>query len=276
MSPYWPYLPMLLIVGMGLLVNSVWSGNGVLGAARDFSAGTLLSDTNAERSKQGESALRLDSRLSAAAQAKAEDMVKTDYWAHDSPAGKTPWKFIAESGYQYQSAGENLAYGFASADDSVAGWMNSPEHRANILNRAYSDVGFGVASSRDYMGQGPETIVVAEYAQPAVSQTGAGEPASATGVAADGQAGSNVLGASSQPVSRIQVLTGGAQTWSLFLVIVVTGAAGALFILRHGYKLHRWATKGEMFVTQHPYYDIAIVFIITAGLVLTRVSGIVH
>ncbi len=278
MSPYWPYLPMLLIVGMGLLVNSVWSGNGVLGAARDFSTGTLLSDTNAERTKQGEPALKLDSQLNAAAQAKAEDMVKVDYWSHDSPGGKTPWTFITESGYHYQSAGENLAYGFANADDSVAGWMNSPEHRANILNSTYSDVGFGVASSPDFQGHGPETIVVAEYGQPATGGTSAGAPAAPTGVATTGgQADSNVLGTelSSRPVSRIQVLSG-EQTWSLFLVLVVTGAASALFTLRHGYKLHRWATRGEMFVTHHPYYDIAIVFIITAGLVLTRVSGIVR
>lgn len=254
-----------------MLVNSVWSGNGVLGAARDFSAGTLLSDTNAERAKQGEPALRLDPRLSAAAQAKAKDMVSADYWAHNAPGGKTPWTFITESGYRYQSAGENLAYGFTSADDAVAGWMNSPEHRANVLNRAYGDVGFGVASSPNFLGKGPEIIVVAEYGQAAES-----------GAVAAGQAKNEVLGANSaeelasRPVSRIQVLTGGEQTWSLFLVVAVTGAAGALFTLRHGYKLHRWATRSEMFVTQHPYYDIAIVFIITLGLVLTRVSGVVH
>ncbi|HEX5744482.1 MAG TPA: CAP domain-containing protein [Candidatus Saccharimonadales bacterium] len=268
---------MLLIVFMGLLVNSVWSGKGVLGSTSDFSASSLLSDTNAERAKHGEPPLRLDARLSNAAQAKADDMIKYGYWSHTSPDGKTPWTFITQSGYRYQVAGENLAYGFASATDSVVGWMNSPEHRDNILNKAYRDVGFGVASSPNFMGHGPETIVVAEYGRPAESGAGGAVPVAGASAGTVFKDGGKVLGAelAARPVSRIQLLTGDAK-WSLFLVVAVTGAAGTLFMLRHGYKVHRWATRGEMFVTQHPYYDIAIVAVITAGLVLTRVSGIVR
>ncbi len=277
LRPYWPYLPMLLIVGLGLLVNSAWSGAGVLGTSSDFSSRSLLMDTNAERSKNGEPALSLDVRLEAAAQAKADDMVRSDYWAHESPAGKTPWSFITANGYQYSSAGENLAYGFDGADSSVAGWMNSAEHRANILNASYSDVGFGVASSPDYVGHGPQTIVVAEYGQPAA----AGSPSDTTKVGAGLPAApldSNVLGTadSQQPVSRIQILAGGGQAWSLVAVITLAGAAGALFILRHSYRLHRVLNRGEVFVTRHPYLDIAVVLIVTAGCVLTRVSGIVR
>jgi hypothetical protein len=269
LKSYWPYLPMLLIVGLGLMVNSAWSKSSVLGAKSDFSAGSLLDDTNVERAKDNEPALALNPQLAAAAQAKAEDMVKADYWAHNSPEGKTPWSFINASGYQYQTAGENLAYGFSSAGDSVAGWMNSPEHRANILDNTYRDVGFGVASSPNYQGQGPETVVVAEYGQPAT----AANPVAAT------QA-SNVLGASSeiaaQPVSRVQVLAGSQAAWSLLAVIVLTTAAMALFTLRHGYRLHRLLTRGEIFVVHHPYFDIAIVFVITAGIILTRTSGIIR
>ena len=277
LKPYWPYLPMLVIVGLGLLVNSVWSGAGVLGTNSDFSSRSLLRDTNAERSRNGKPALTLNVRLEAAAQAKADDMVRSDYWAHDSPAGKTPWSFITANGYQYRSAGENLAYGFDGADSSVAGWMNSAEHRANILNASYSDVGFGVASSPDYVGHGPQTIVVAEYGQPAVAGSPSGAVQVGTGSPA-APAASNVLGteASQQPVSRIQILTGGGQSWSLLAVITLAGAAGALFILRHSYRLHRVLNRGEAFVTRHPYLDIAVVFIFTAGCVLTRVSGIVR
>src|SRR5206468_12650742 len=111
-------------------------------------------------------ALTIDPQLAAAAQAKARDMVAGNYWSHTSPAGKTPWTFISAAGYQYQQAGENLAYGFASADDTEAAWMNSAEHRANILETSYQNVGFGVAQSPNYQGQGAETIVVAEYGQP--------------------------------------------------------------------------------------------------------------
>lgn len=260
---YWPYLPMLMIVALGIAVNGAWSKTSVLGAQSDFSSSSFLSDTNAERLKDKEPALTLNSKLTAAAQAKAEDMVKNNYWSHNSPSGKTPWSFITNSGYQYQSAGENLAYGFSNADESVAGWMASPEHRANILDANYQNVGFGVASSPDYVGQGPETIVVAEYGQP---------------IASGITSGSNVLAAEaqSQPVSRIQVLTGGQAPWILVAVIAMSGIAMGVFLLRHGYRVHRLLSRGEAFIVHHPYLDIAIVFIITAGAVLTRSSGIIH
>jgi len=203
--------------------------------------------------------------LTAAAQAKAEDMAKNNYWAHNSPDGKTPWTFLTGAGYQYQTAGENLAYGFNSADESIAGWMGSPEHRANILDASYQNVGFGVASSPDFVSEGPETIVVAVY----------GRPAASTPVAASTPP-SNVLGvATTQPVSRIQVLTGNNSQLALLAIIAISGGAMALFLLRHGYRVHRLLNKGEAFVVHHPYLDIAIVFVITAGIVLTRSSGII-
>lgn len=265
LKSYWPYLPMLLIVGLGLLVNSAWAGAGdVLGSQTGFTSSSLLADTNAARARQGEAALALNEELNAAAQAKAEDMVRSNYWAHTSPAGKTPWAFITASGYQYRNAGENLAYGFTDANQSINGWLNSPEHRANMLNNDYRDVGFGVATSLNFVGQGPQTVVVAEYAQPGTA---------ALSTAPDGKVLS--AQATAKPVARIQMLSG-SQTWSLLAVIVLSGAAMALFLLRHGYRAHRLITQGEMLVTRHPYLDIFIVFVIVAGGVLTRTGGIIH
>jgi hypothetical protein len=274
MKSYWPYLPMLLIVGFGILINNAWSANSVLGSKSDFSTTTLLNTTNTERLKKNEPALTINAQLAAAAQAKAEDMIKNNYWAHNSPDGKTPWAFINAAGYQYQSAGENLAYGFTSANDSVAGWMGSPEHRANILDAAYQNVGFGVASSPNYVGEGPETVVVAEYGQPIA--TPATTPTSSPVVPPSTNPTADVLGAEAkaQPISRVQLLTG--SQWALIVVVTLTGAAMVLFILRHGYRVHRLLSRGEAFVVHHPYLDIAIVFIITAGCILTRSSGIIH
>lgn len=277
MSPYWPYLPMLLIVGLGILINGAWAKNSVLGTKSDFSITSLLNDTNAERLQKKEPALTLNAQLTAAAQAKAEDMVRRNYWAHNAPDGTTPWTFINNAGYQYQSAGENLAYGFASASDSVAGWMDSPEHRANILDTDYQNVGFGVATSPDYVGEGPETVVVAEYGQPISSVATAPVNPPAVNNPVVGTA-SNVLGAeaSPQPVSRIQVMTGDNSQWALLAVIALSGGAMALFVMRHGYRFHRMLNRGEAFVVHHPYLDIAIVFVVTAGVVLTRSSGIIR
>ena len=169
MKTYWPYIPMLIIVLIGLSINGIWTAQAkraVLGYATDMSASQLFQDTNSQRSSNNLSALSTNSALNAAAQAKANDMVSKDYWAHNSPSGDTPWTFITNAGYKYQAAGENLAYGFDNSSDTITGWMNSAEHRANILNSNYVDVGFGIANSPNYVGDGPETVVVAMYGKP--------------------------------------------------------------------------------------------------------------
>lgn len=263
---YWPYLPMLLIVGLGLIVNSMWSSQGVLGVNSDYSANALLDQTNVQRAAQHEKALTLNQQLTAAAQTKANDMAQRDYWSHNSPDGQTPWSFITESGYHYQMAGENLAYGFSNAADAIAGWMNSPTHKANILNDNYQNVGFGVANSPNYRGQGPETIIVAEY----------GTPAEAVTNAPGGTAGAQDLTGKTQPVSRIQLMTGGQAAWSTIAVSALAGAAIAVFVLRHGIRLKRLATQGESFVLHHPMLDITLVFIGTLAVIFAQASGTIR
>lgn len=260
---------MLLIVGLGFVVNSLWSHGSVLGTSSNFGNSTLLQDTNNQRSADHENALTLNSQLEAAAQAKANDMVSKDYWSHDSPDGKTPWAFITTAGYHYQMAGENLAYGFDSAGNTVAGWMNSPTHRANILNADYKDVGFGVAQSQDFQGRGPATIVVAEY----------GDPAEAAPVTAGGTAGAQdtrLAAAKSQPISRIQLVTNGQATWSTVALASIAGAAIALFIMRYVLRLKRLALKGESFVAHHPMLDIGIVLVGTLAVIFIQASGTIR
>lgn len=174
---YWPYLPIAAIVSLGILLNG-WIGTinqNVLGYATNMSVSGLLDGTNQQRIANGLGSLALNGTLSQAAQAKAADMAANDYWAHDSPSGATPWTFISAAGYAYQTAGENLAYGFTSSSDAITGWMNSPGHRANILKDSFSEVGFGIIDIANYRGQGPQTLVVAMYALP----VGGSAPASA-------------------------------------------------------------------------------------------------
>ena len=167
---YWPYLPMLLVLVAGFVLNVTWNtGQGILGYATSMSASALLQGTNDERAKNGLGGLAINSQLSQAAQAKANDMAARNYWAHVTPDGKQPWAFISSAGYSYQTAGENLAYGFDTSSAAIAGWMNSSEHRANILNTSYKEVGFGIANSPNYQDTGEETIVVAMYASPYVA-----------------------------------------------------------------------------------------------------------
>lgn len=168
-KPYWPYLPIIAIIIAGMLMSSFLGKNNksVLGYATDVSQYSILEKTNAQRVAAGLGALALNGQLNSAAQAKAVDMVANDYWAHTSPSGLTPWYFISNSGYVYVAAAENLAYGFTTADAVVNGWMNSPLHRANILNGTYTELGVGVVNAPNFQNLGPQTVVVAMYAKPA-------------------------------------------------------------------------------------------------------------
>jgi hypothetical protein len=158
---------MLLIVVLGVFLNTTMAaGKAVLGYATSVAPSTLLSETNIQRSQNGKSALTLNSKLASAAQAKANDMIAKNYWSHVSPDGTQPWQFMSSAGYVYQSAGENLAYGFDTSAAAVVGWMNSPGHRANILNGGYTEVGFGIANGSNYQSNGEQTVIVAMYGQP--------------------------------------------------------------------------------------------------------------
>lgn len=136
----------------------------VLAYATNISRSDLLAFTNSHRSANGLAPLSLNSQLNTSSQGKAQDMINNNYWAHVSPSGVQPWYWFNWAGYDYQAAGENLAYGFDSSSGVLTGWMNSPSHRANVLGD-YADVGFGIANGDNYQG-GPNTVVVAHYGKP--------------------------------------------------------------------------------------------------------------
>ena len=172
---YWPYIPVMIFMLIGLpflsqprVALGKAKGN-VLAYATDMTQGGLLGETNAQRAAYGVAGLSLNGTLSQAAQNKANDMVTRNYWSHNTPDGNPPWVFIDAVGYAYKKAGENLAYGFGTSSEAVTGWMNSPSHKANLLDGSYKQVGFGIANSSNYQNQGEMTIVVAMYADPYVA-----------------------------------------------------------------------------------------------------------
>ena len=131
----------------------------VLGYATDIRVEQLLASTNAKRAEAGLDALTLNGTLSQAAAAKAADMLANNYWAHNSPLGKTPWDFIISAGYRYTLAGENLAKNFQTSSGVVDAWMNSPTHKANIFKAGYREVGFAVVNG---VLAGEETTLVVQ------------------------------------------------------------------------------------------------------------------
>lgn len=139
----------------------------ILGYASDISTGDVISLTNAERAKAGLPALTYNAELSVAATAKANDMFAKQYWAHQSPEGVEPWKFISDAGYSYAAAGENLARDFMVTPDMIAAWMASPTHAANIMNARYQEIGVAVVNGSL---EGIETtLVVQMFGRPATT-----------------------------------------------------------------------------------------------------------
>ncbi|PFV76184.1 serine protease [Bacillus sp. AFS059628] len=109
--------------------------------------------TNAERAKQGLSALKIDTELSKVARIKSEDMQKNNYFDHNSPTYGSPFDMMKKFGISYTSAGENIAQGQRTPEEVVQAWMNSAGHRANILNNGFTHIGVGYVESGNYWTQ---------------------------------------------------------------------------------------------------------------------------
>ena len=140
------YLNILLFVTGGLYFVRLKVPH-ILGTAA-FSAEQIVSLTNVKRAQNNLPTLSYNPLLSAAASAKASDMFANNYWAHNSPSGKTPWSFIAAAGYRYIFAGENLARDFDDPGAVVDAWMNSSSHRSNLLDKNFREIGVAVSAGK--------------------------------------------------------------------------------------------------------------------------------
>lgn len=111
-----------------------------------LTASDIVYWTNQARQKNGGlAALTVNETLNETATAKASDMLAKQYFEHISPTGKNVGDQVTLAGYHYIMIGENLAMGdFANAQKLVTAWMNSPGHRANILNKRYKEIGIGI------------------------------------------------------------------------------------------------------------------------------------
>jgi uncharacterized protein YkwD len=106
--------------------------------------------TNAERAKAGCGPLAAEGRLTTAAQGHTSDMAQNNYFDHTSLDGRTMVDRIRATGFPLTAVGENIAAGTATAAATLQLWMNSPGHRANILNCAYTQIGVGYAEGGSY------------------------------------------------------------------------------------------------------------------------------
>lgn len=105
---------------------------------------------NVERMRKRVDTLRWNPQLDKAAKVQAIEMAAEHRMAHDLPGAQYPTlkDRIRYAGYGYRHLAENIAYGFPSADYTVAAWMKSSGHRMNILDRSSAETGIGVARAK--------------------------------------------------------------------------------------------------------------------------------
>lgn len=129
----------------------------------------VVAETNGERATDALTPLTRSITLDRAAQLKAEHMAQQGYFAHYAPDGTSPWHWFRAANYPYVHAGENLAVHFNDSREVVEAWMNSPTHRANIMNGTYREIGIGVAEGEF---EGYDTVFVVQlFGTPAQQPT---------------------------------------------------------------------------------------------------------
>ena len=155
-NKYRPYLlrhPVLatlrfLLIAIKVVTVSIFTLTPETAYLSTITSPFLIQQANTARRDAGLPSLTPNDLLQEAARKKGEDMLKNNYFAHTSPAGVTPWKWFDSAGYNYVYAGENLAIDFSTGEGVHEAWMNSPGHRANILNPRYRDIGIAVVSGK--------------------------------------------------------------------------------------------------------------------------------
>jgi uncharacterized protein YkwD len=110
----------------------------------------VLRLVNAARTGSGCAALSTNSALTRAAREHSSDMARNGYFSHTSLDGRTAADRIRAAGYAGRITGENIAAGQTTAKSAMDAWMESPGHRANILNCGYRHIGIGHVTGGPY------------------------------------------------------------------------------------------------------------------------------
>ncbi len=125
----------------------------------------IIAETNVQRGMFGVSILKENQKLNEAAALKVKDMFRRQYFEHLSPDGKGPSDLAGNVHYDYIAIGENLALGNFKDDAALLeAWMNSPGHKANIINSKFTEIGVAVGQG-EYEGK-TVWLAVQEFGKP--------------------------------------------------------------------------------------------------------------
>ncbi len=144
-------LAVLPAASSGASAASQCTASGAWGTNRPALANEVIALVNAYRAGKGLPRLSVSGPLTASSTWKSLHMAGYGYFAHDDPAppvGRSAFDRAKSCGYRGGRWGENIAWGYPSAQAVVSGWLSSPGHKANIDNPAYSSTGVGVAANR--------------------------------------------------------------------------------------------------------------------------------
>ncbi|GBE16418.1 cysteine-rich secretory protein family protein [bacterium BMS3Abin15] len=120
---------------------------------------------NTDRELNNKKALSWSNLLCQSANLKAENMIENSYFEHVSPSGVTPWYWIDRVEYKYTFSGENLALNYYTSESAHIALMNSPGHKANILNENFTQI--GLAYFRGKINNQDAFVIVQHFASPA-------------------------------------------------------------------------------------------------------------
>lgn len=127
--------PSMIYAGESINIPGQSSGSSNQGKSLNSYEQQVAQLTNQQRAKYGLPPLKVSLKLSHMARVKAADMRDHNYFDHNSPTYGSPFNMMKQFGISYSYAGENIAAGQKTPQEVVTAWMNSPGHRANILNK---------------------------------------------------------------------------------------------------------------------------------------------
>jgi len=254
--------------------------------ASDYLASVLpavLADlANHDRASNQLASLSVNPMLQEAARLKAEDMATKGYFAHHSPSGVSPWYWISQSGYGFTYAGENLAVNFDDSDAVNTAWMNSPTHRANILNNRFTEI--GIATSKGIYEGGETTFVVQMFGRPMLKPTASKSAESPSAVVVSNlslqgeSAGNKNEKVSGSEISVTELASSSTASESgnqTFVAVensgtdVASASAGAV----SGAEIARYSSLWARFVTS-PTKTLAVVYLAISALLLAGLLSV--